>query len=256
MGAKPVLGLNLVAYPARTRALDKLEQILKGAADQAAKAGVSIVGGHSIDDLEPKYGMVAMGLVHPDKILTNASAKVGDHLILTKPIGLGIISTAIKRDAASESIITKAIEIMTTLNKAASEAAVEIGVNALTDVTGFGLLGHLNEMVTASKVGAKIKFSSVPIIDGVSELLEADMAPGGTYSNMNHMDNLKAVDWSSELAKNERLLLCDAQTSGGLLISVSAEKSEDLISKLHDNGVSMAIKIGEIVKGSKIVIEE
>ena len=248
MGAKPVIALNLVAYPAKTRPIDKLEDILRGGADQAAAAGVSIVGGHSIDDPEPKYGMCVMGLVNPNKIYTNAGAKVGDKLILTKPLGTGVIATAIKRDAASPEVTARAIEVMTTLNAAASEAMQKVGCNACTDVTGFGLLGHLCEMTAASKVGAKLHYDKVPLIEGVKELLEMDMAPGGTWANMEFLDSAGTVVWEGNLSENERLILCDAQTAGGLLISVPSELAGELLDKLKSTGVSSAIEIGEIIE--------
>ena len=251
MGAKPVIALNLVAYPAKTRPMDKLEEILRGGTDQAAAAGVSIVGGHSIDDPEPKYGMCVMGLVNPNKILTNAGAKVGDKLILTKPIGTGVITTAIKRDKASPEVTARAIEVMTTLNAAASEAVQKVGCNACTDVTGFGLLGHLCEMTAASKVGAKLYYNKVPLIDGVKELLEMDMAPGGTWANMEFLESKEALVWEDNLTENERLILCDAQTAGGLLISVPSELADQLLDTLKSMGVSSAVEIGEIIEDSE-----
>ena len=249
MGARPVLALNLVAYPARSRPLDKLEEILRGGADQAKAAGVSIAGGHSIDDPEPKYGLCVMGLINPNCVLTNAGAKPGDKLILTKPIGTGIITTAIKHGTAPVDVIAEATRIMTTLNGPASEAALEIGVNACTDVTGFGLLGHLHEMTCASGVGAKVRFGDVPLIDGVRELLALDEAPGGTYSNREHLNSEDAVLWSPDLSEEDQLALCDAQTAGGLLLSVPADRAEALKSALAAKG-ALAAEVGEIVDDS------
>ncbi len=247
MGARPVLALNLVAYPSRTRSLDSLEEILRGGADQAAAAGVSIGGGHSIDDPEPKYGLCVMGVVDPKAVVTNAGAQVGDKLILTKPVGTGIITTAIKHDTAPTQLIEKAIEVMTTLNGAASEVMVKIGANACTDVTGFGLLGHLHEMVAASGVGAKIRAHDVPLIDGVRDLLALDEAPGGTYTNRDHLNDENAVIWANDITEEDQLTLCDAQTSGGLLISVAADKSASLQEALIQSGTLCATEIGEII---------
>lgn len=251
MGARPVLALNLVAYPARSRPLDKLRDILRGGADQAKAAGVSIAGGHSIDDPEPKYGLCVMGVVNPKAVLTNASAKPGDKLVFTKPIGTGIITTAIKHGTATADVIAEAIRVMTTLNGPASEAALEVGVNACTDVTGFGLLGHLHEMTCASGVGAKIRLRDVPVIEGVRELLALDEAPGGTYANREHLNAEEAVAWSPELSEEDQLLLCDAQTAGGLLLSVPADRADPLISALLAKGALCAAEIGEIVEDAQ-----
>lgn len=251
MGAKPLIALNLVAYPARTKPMEPLAEILKGGADQATKAGVSIVGGHSIDDPEPKYGMCVMGLVNPAKVVTNSGAKPGDRLILTKPIGTGIITTAIKHDAASPEVIARAIEVMTTLNAAAAEVMVKVGVNACTDVTGFGLLGHLHEMTVGSCTGARIRFSAVPLIEGVMDLLDQDMAPGGTERNLQHLESMNAVVWEDDILENYKLALADAQTAGGLLISVSPEKVEDMIAALSAADVLCAAEIGEIIPDSE-----
>ena len=247
MGATPVLALNLVAYPARTKPLDALEEILKGGADQASAAGVSIVGGHSIDDPEPKYGMCVMGVVNPNKIVTNAGAKVGDHLILTKPLGTGIIATAIKKDVSPPEVTARAIEVMTTLNRAAAEVMGRVGCSACTDVTGFGLLGHLHEMTAASGVGARVRFGDVPLIDGVRELLKQDMAPGGTYSNLEFMNTSDAVVWEDDLPEDYQLALCDAQTAGGLLISVSPDLAGQMIDELNAAGALCAADIGEVI---------
>lgn len=251
MGAKPVLALNLVAYPGKTRSLDKLEEILRGGTDQALAAGVSIAGGHSIDDPEPKYGMCVMGVVDPNKVLTNSGAKIGDKLFLTKPIGTGIITTAIKHGTAPPHVTAEAIRVMTTLNGPASEVAIEIGVNACTDVTGFGLLGHLREMTCASGVGARVRFHDVPLIDGIDELLALDEAPGGTYSNREYLNSQNAVVWSEELSEENQLALCDAQTAGALLISVPADRADELKSTLIAANTLCAVEIGEIIEDNE-----
>ena len=254
MGARPLIALNLVGFPARTQPLSMLEDILRGGLDQAKLAGISIVGGHSIDDPEPKYGLVVMGIVHPDKALSNSGAKVGDKLFLTKPIGTGIISTAIKRGKASPEIIQMAVDLMTTLNRAASEAVIEVGVNACTDVTGFGLLGHLHEMTEASGVGARISASAVPVISGVRELLEQDMAPGGTERNLAFLESCNAVRWADGIDKNVKLLLSDAQTAGGLLVSVPPERADQLRQALEHAEVPAVAEIGEVVEEPSGVI--
>lgn len=251
MGAKPVIALNLVAYPSRTRPLNKLEDILRGGSDQAAAAGVSIVGGHSIDDPEPKYGLAVMGLVNPAKVLTNAGAQVGDRLVLTKPLGTGIITTAIKHSTAPAEVAARAIEVMTTLNAAAAEAMIEVGCHACTDVTGFGLLGHLHEMTLASGVGARVRFTNVPLIEGVKELLRLDEAPGGTYMNLEFLSTTGAVVWEDELPEDYQLALCDAQTAGGLIISVSPERSDELIEALKRADTLAAAVIGEVIPDSE-----
>jgi len=246
MGARPAIGLNLVGFPALTLPITILEEILRGGVDQARQAGISIVGGHSIDDPEPKYGLVVLGFVNPKDVISNATAEAGDVLLLTKPIGTGIISTAIKREVATPDEIARVTEAMTTLSRAASEAMQKVGVSACTDVTGFGLLGHLHEMTSASRVGARIRLSDVPVIEGARELAAQDMTPGGTYRNLDFLERRKAVVWEGDLSELDKLLLCDAQTAGGLLISVPARKSEEMERELAQAGVR-AVRIGEIV---------
>jgi selenide,water dikinase len=207
----------------------------------AADAGCLIAGGHSIDDAEPKYGLAVVGTVHPDAVLTNAGAQAGDALVLTKPIGLGVLATALKRDAASARNVADAIEVMTTLNATARDAAIEVGVHAVTDVTGFGLLGHALEMVTASRLGAEIDVGAVPVIDGVRELLDAGMVAGGTQRN--HAFVSDSVDWG-DLALDDQYLLADAQTSGGLLLAVAPERADALVAALRSRNTLAAAVIG------------
>ncbi len=248
MGARPVLALNLVAYPSRTRPLDKLHEILQGGSDQAAAAGVSIAGGHSIDDPEPKYGLCVMGIVNPNRVLKNSGALVGDRLILTKPVGTGIVNTAIKHDTASAESVAEVIRVMTALNGPASEVALDIGCSACTDVTGFGLLGHLHEMACGSGVGAHVRLHDVPLIDGVRDLLALDEAPGGTYSNRDHLNCENAVVWSDGLTEEDQLALCDAQTAGGLLLSVRADRADAMREALIAAGTLCAAEVGEIIE--------
>ena len=221
-----------------------MEEILKGGAEKAAEAGISIIGGHSLKDNEPKYGLCVAGLVHPQKIITNAKARDGDALILTKPLGLGIINAAIKVGIASDETTQQAIEVMSQLNRRASEAMIEIGVNACTDITGFGLLGHLHEMTSASGVGAHISLSKVPIIPQAWQLLKEVNIPSGTRANSAFLEG--KIDWDLNISSGEQAVLCDAQTSGGLLIAVTRDRSDQLLEVLHSAGIPSAAEIGEI----------
>lgn len=247
MGAQPIFALNLVGFPSGKLSLDILSAILQGGADKVKEAGASIIGGHSIDDPEPKYGLVVTGLVHPHKVLTNAGARVGDVLVLTKPLGLGIITTGIKRERVSADTVQQVIAVMSTLNKAAAEAMVEVGVDACTDVTGFGLLGHLNEMTAASGVGARISLSAVPVLPDAWTLVKDGICPGGTKRNRQAVEG--KVRWAPGMTDADQLILCDAQTSGGLLIAVPEEKSARLIERLQAAKTLAAARIGEIVAG-------
>ncbi|MCU1426910.1 MAG: Selenide, water dikinase [Actinomycetia bacterium] len=253
MGGTPLLALNLVAWPRETLPFELLARVLDGGADVAKAAGCLIAGGHSIDDAEPKYGLAVVGTVHPDRVLTNAGAQPGDTLVLTKPIGLGVISTALKREVATPTHVADAIEVMTTLNAGAAEAANEVGVHAATDVTGFGLLGHLREMCVASGTGAVIDAPAVPTIPGVRELLAAGMVAGGTQRN--HAFVAPDVDFGG-LAEAEQLLLADAQTSGGLLLAVAPSATAALLAALERHGTLAAAAIGHITaeRSGQIVI--
>ena len=242
MGGEPKFALNIVAFPSDDLPLEILTEILKGGADVAKEAGIPILGGHSIKDKEPKYGMVVTGISNGIPI-KNSTSKIGDSLILTKPLGLGIISTAIKKEIASDTMIKNAVKIMTTLNKTASEVANEVGVNACTDITGYGLLGHLLEMCKGSKVSANIEFDKIKFIDGAIDAASNGIIPGGTKRNLSFIKN--SIMFSDKLNEIDQHLLADAQTSGGLLISVSNEKVSELESKLIENGCS-AMNIGTI----------
>ncbi|MEX0754850.1 MAG: selenide, water dikinase SelD [Actinomycetota bacterium] len=218
MGGRPILALNIVAWPVDSLPLETLGRVLQGGQDVATAAGIPVVGGHSITDDEPKYGMVALGLVHPDRILTNANVPAGAALFLTKPIGLGMISTAIKRGEASESQVRAAIDTMTTLNAGAAEAMVDAGAEAATDVTGFGLVGHLQKMMRASRVAAELDAGAVPLLEGVLDLARSGSVAGGTRRNHEYVR--ADTDWGA-LTEPEQWLLADAQTSGGLLIATT-----------------------------------
>jgi selenide,water dikinase len=250
MGGRPILGLNIVAWPVDDLPLDMLAEVLRGGQEVATEAAVPIVGGHSITDEEPKYGMVALGLVHPDRILTNARVPAGARLFLTKPIGLGMISTAIKRGTASPEQVEAAVETMTTLNAAAAEAMIAGGADAATDVTGFGLLGHLSKMLRASGVAATLDAAAVPVLGGVLDLARSGTVAGGTRRN--HAFARPSTEWGA-LTEPEQWLLADAQTSGGLLIA--AVDGERMSAALRAKGIPAA-EIGvtrEGVPGSVVV---
>jgi selenide,water dikinase len=245
MGGRPLLALNIVAFPTDALAMEVLSEILRGGADKAAEAEVRIVGGHSIDDKEPKYGLAVTGVVHPDRVLRNSTARPGDRLILTKPLGIGILSTAIKRDLASTDLIERAVRAMTTLNKGASLAAIEAGVDACTDVTGFGLLGHLHEITAGSHCGARLAFGRVPFLEGVKELAAQGVVPGGTRRNLAYVEPY--VRFDAAIDPVQRLLLADAQTSGGLLLAVPRQRAGTLIAALRSQSVPVVAEIGEVV---------
>jgi selenide,water dikinase len=243
MGGKPLMALNITGFP---DSLDKdiLGDILRGGYDKAAEAGCLLVGGHTVDDLEPKYGMAVVGLVPPGKAVSNKDAKPGDVLILTKPIGTGIITTAGKQNKVSSEVMELAISIMSTLNKTSSEIMMDVGVHACTDVTGFGLMGHLMSMMKASNTTANIVFADVPVIEGTWNLLDQGIVPGGTMRNKSSVDS--SINWFDGITEQAQLLLCDAQTSGGFFISVSQDKSDLLLDKLHKSGILDATVIGKV----------
>jgi selenide,water dikinase len=248
MGARPVTALNIIAFPEEKLPMETLVQILRGGLDKATEAGVSIIGGHTIKDDEPKYGLSVTGLIHPDRVVTNAGARPGDRLFLTKPLGSGIITTAIKQDLPSDDEIEEITSLMATLNRAAAEAMMEIGVHACTDITGFGLLGHLYEMVGASGVSAHISASDVPILPAGRKFAEQGAIPGGSKANLRFVD--PCVEFQPELDEITRILLADAQTSGGLLISVASDKGDALIEKLAAAGTHTVAEIGRIDEGT------
>jgi selenide,water dikinase len=246
MGARPLFVLNLVGFPRRLLGEGILEEILRGGSEVARAAGVPTLGGHSIDDAEPKYGMVAIGEVDPARMVTNAAVRPGDALVLTKPIGSGVIATAIKNDVAPEEVVAAAIDVMTTLNRGASEAMVAAGVRAGTDVTGFGLLGHLHRLLAASGVAARVRANAVPLIEGALALAEAGNVPGGTVRNL--ADVAASVSFAATVDQRTRTLLGDAQTSGGLLVAVAPERLNALLEALAGVAPVGAV-IGEVVEG-------
>jgi selenide, water dikinase len=247
MGARPRFALNLIAFPRDLLGTGLLEEIVRGGGEIALEAGIAVIGGHSIDDTEPKFGMCVIGEADPRLITRIAGALAGDVLVLTKPIGTGVIATAIKQGIASEDVVRDAVASMTTLNRGAAEAMLRVGVSAATDVTGFGLVGHLRNMLRASGVSAEISTAAVPLLPGVAELA-AECIPGGTRRNRE--DVAADVSWDPALTELQQLLMCDAQTSGGLLISVPAARVEDLVAELRAEDTPIASVIGVVKEGS------
>jgi len=242
MGARPLFALNIVGFPVGKFPVSLLAEILKGGMDKCAEAGISIAGGHTVRDDEPKYGLAVTGVIGPDRVMKNSTALPGDVLVITKPLGIGIITTGIKAEMVSAGTIDKVTRLMATLNKAASEVMMDVGANACTDVTGFGLMGHLREMVAASGVAARIRASDVPIMDEAWPLIEKECVPGGSVENRRYAD--ECGSWDESVAEPMRLALCDAQTSGGLLIAAPAEKADRLLLALREAGVEDAAVIG------------
>jgi selenide,water dikinase len=246
MGGRPLLALNLVGWPQELDA-ELLAKVLEGGADKAAEAGASVVGGHTVDDQEPKYGMAVTGVAHPDRIIRSSSARAGMSLVLTKPLSMGVVSTAVKRGAAPAELVEEATGIMATLNAGAAEALLEVGAPAATDVTGFGLLGHLHSLLRLSGVSAEVWAGAVPLLDGVAELAAQGLVPGGTRRNAAYYSSF--VDFDRQITETERTLLFDAQTSGGLLIAVDREAEAALVEALRRRGTPAAAVIGRTEAG-------
>ena len=246
MGGKPLIALNVVGFPA---SLDKeiLGKTLQGGYAKAAEAECLIVGGHTVDDPEPKYGLSVIGVVEPGRQISNANAQVGDVLVLSKPIGTGIITTAGKQGVVEPEVLAGAVDNMAALNRPASQAMQRVGVNAATDITGFGLLGHLKSMVKGSSVSAEVNLSAVPVLPGTRALLERGVAPGGTHRNVSSVNDV--VDWHPDLTDDDKMLFCDAQTSGGLLMSVPAAKADTLVAALIEEGAPCAAVVGKVTDG-------
>lgn len=234
MGGTPITALSIVAWPRDTLPIDLLGDVLDAAADVLASAGCVLIGGHSVDDPEPKFGLAVTGLVHPQDLVTNAAGRPGDALVLTKPIGTGIVATAAKRGMVEDGVLAAAVATMSTLNAAAARAMRRIGVKAATDVTGFGLLGHLGELIRASGVSATVDADAVPLLPGVVELASAGVVPGGTRRNLASAERFTHF---GSVPETTRLILADAQTSGGLLVAVDAPLTGALLQALEDEGV-------------------
>jgi selenide,water dikinase len=248
MGGRPILAMNIVGYPRNNPLvpLSTLADILKGGADKAAEAGMNVIGGHTIDDSEPKYGMSVTGMIHPDKIWRNVGAHPGDHLVLTKPLGTGIISAAMRAGVAPAEVSEHAISMMSMLNKKASELAHEVDVHACTDVTGFGLLGHLREML-GSELDAQVHLEKVPMLMGAHALAVDGHIPGGSRRNLASLEDVLEV--APGIDETHCLILCDAQTSGGLLFALSPEDAVKHVENCRAAGVP-AVQLGEFQAGS------
>ena len=243
MGGRPIAMLSIVGFPRDKLPMSVLGEVLRGGAEKAREAGVSVVGGHSVDDAEPKVGYAVVGLIHPARIWRNVGARPGDALVLTKPLGTGIISTAIKQAKAPERAVAAAIRSMSALNRSAAEATATVPVHAVTDVTGFGLLGHLREMTLGSKARARLHAGRIPLLPDVVALAEAGLVPGGTKRNLQAV--AAAVRWDPTLPEALRFAIGDAQTSGGLL--VATPDGAGLLRAMSAAGVEGAAEIGEIV---------
>ena len=247
MGATPLFGLNLVGWPRERVPFEVLGEVLQGAAEVVVRANCLVLGGHSIDAVEPTFGMAVIGEVHPDRILSNAGARAGDSVVLTKPLGTGILATALKRDALLETGMAEAVRSMTTLNDGAARAALKVGVSAATDITGFGLIGHLTNILEASKVAAEIAFDRIPILPHARNLAARGVVPGGTQRNL---EAATQVEWAAELDLAARYLCVDAQTSGGLLLVVPSENEAALMAELREEKTPAAAVIGRITRGT------
>jgi len=245
MGATPISALNIVGFPEKKLPLEVLAEILAGGAEISIKHNIPIVGGHSVKSDEPFYGLSVTGKVNLDQLMTNTSSRPGDYLYLTKPLGSGLITTALKGGLAPPEVVAKAVEIMVELNNYASLAGIKAGVRAATDVTGYGFLGHLLEMMMASNVSAIVYFNNVPLMDGTLELARKQTFPGGTGANLLYTD--KYSMWDEELTLDEKRILCDAQTSGGLILSVPAKRHKLLEEELSKYGV-IVNRVGEVIE--------
>ena len=252
MGGKPLHALNIAEFPVDDLPLDILTKIMQGGLEITKKAGIPILGGHTIKDPVPKYGLVVTGSVEKKHLTLNSTAKAGDVLILTKPLGSGIIATAIKKDKAPKSIMEEAVNVMTNLNSGAAIAMNAVGVNACTDITGYGLLGHLLEMCKGSNVSVTLEFNEIPLIQGVYELAQKGFIPGGTKRNLDYVS--PKVNFSKNMSQEQKYLLADAQTSGGLLISVLQEKADELVEILNINNCLTSSIIGKVYNPAESTI--
>ncbi|MGE3288805.1 MAG: selenide, water dikinase SelD [Pseudonocardia sp.] len=247
MGGRPLFALNLVAWPVGELPAAMLAEVLAGGADVGRECGFAVVGGHSVDDAEPKYGMAVIGEAHPDRLLTNAGLRPGDLLVLTKPLGVGVATTAVKRGRASPELLAAATAVMTATNAAASAVALDAGATGCTDVTGFGLLGHLRRMAVASGMDARVDVDAVPVLAGVRELVAEGVVPGGTLRNRRWVHD--ALDTGPGVEEADLLVLADAQTSGGLLVGVAPDRADGAVAGLAARGVAAAV-VGEVAPGT------
>ncbi len=253
MGGEPQVALAVCGFPEDVVPMEILSRILRGGRDKAAEAGCAIVGGHTVIDPELKYGLCVLGSVPPGRSLSQTQARVGDRLVLTKPIGTGIAAQALKKDLLSDAELERVVGIMTALNRGAKNAALAVDARAATDVTGFGLLGHLHNLLVGCGAAARVEASSVPVLEFARRLAEEGVTPGGTKRNLDYVS--PATSFADEVGESLRLLICDAQTSGGLLIAVPPESEAALIAELEREGTPAAAGIGEIVAGAPGRIE-
>ncbi len=247
MGGRPLTAMNIVGFPKKTMDKGILKEILRGGLEKIHEAGALLVGGHSIDDAELKYGLSVTGIVHPDRVVTNAGARPGDRLLLTKPLGTGIISTALKGKFSSPEAEEAMIAVMVELNRVGAEVMEEVGAQACTDITGFGLLGHALEMANSSQCGIVLRASRVPILSFAREYAQMGLVPAGTYANRNFCQQSLMVDPAIPFHLLD--ILADAQTSGGLLISVTESRAAEMLAKLKARGIREAAVIGEVTAG-------
>lgn len=245
MGGCPITAMNLAAFPVKTMEFSTLRRIIEGGLDKLKEAEVVLVGGHSVEDIELKYGLSVTGFVHPDKLWTKHGLKPGDYLILTKPLGSGIINTAIKGGLASDSVIAEITHLMATLNRSAAEAMSTYPVHACTDITGFGLLGHLAEMVIGSRCGMQLQSSRIPILGEAVEFASMGLIPAGAYKNREF--RLCMTDFSEKIDPITRDILFDPQTSGGLLLSIPEDLADQALTDLHSAGCQDAAVIGQVI---------
>lgn len=254
MGGRPIAALSILTFPVGEIEHEAVRAILAGAWDKVREAGAVIAGGHTLKDTEVKCGLAVTGLVHPDRVVRNVGARPGDVLVLTKPLGIGIITTALRANLAPSRAVTEAYRVMCELNRPAAEAMLEIGVSAATDVTGFGLLGHAWEMARASKVDFVLEARRVPIIPGALDLARQSLFPAGSLKNYDFIKT--RADFAPAVSEELRFLLCDAQTSGGLLVSLPALRAEELVNRLHAAGVNAAAVVGHVRDGEgRIAVE-
>ncbi len=249
MGGTPITALNIAGVSTGYFDAETIAAIFRGGIEKAAEAGVVVLGGHTISDKELKYGLSVTGIIHPEKIITNSGARPGDVLILTKPVGTGIVTTALKQAKVTEKELGETILSMTTLNKFAAEAMQQVGVHAATDVTGFGLLGHLHELLVASGAGAEISAHSVPFVEGALKFAKLGTIPAGSRANQFYLDDDEKVELLADIPEEHEVLLYDAQTSGGLVIAVSPEKADALLDAIRKSGHPFEpVKIGRIIE--------
>jgi selenide,water dikinase len=254
MGGRPITALNVVCFPSDSLDIGVLREILRGGLDTMNEAGVAMLGGHSVKDNETKYGLSVTGLVHPARLVTNSGTRSGDSLVLTKPLGTGVLSTALKNRLLADSAMQPAIQSMSALNKIAAELMLELGVHACTDITGFGLVGHASHLIQEGKIGLEFDFSSLPVLPGTFDFLKKKVYPGGLDRNRDYYSS--QVEFKGQIPEYRRAVLFDPQTSGGLLVSLAPEAAEKLVKGLQEKGVSQAAIIGRVVpsRERKIVI--